>query len=146
MGNRGLTLLVIVLLSVSSMALVLDSDGPGTTVQDNIAEENFEDLPSNLEPNILVPRVSGAFLENKGQLENELILYYAAGDPMSVGFGTGLVQYVQREADTAQGNVVTITFPGAVFNHLAELCKRNTVSNLDTHDQTPRIFSGGDCV
>jgi len=113
MGNRGLTLLVIVLLSVSSLALVLDSDGPGTTVQDNIAEKNFEDLPLNLEPNTLVPRVSGAFLENKGQLENELILYYAAGDPMSVGFGTGVVQYVQHGADTVGGNVVTITFPGA---------------------------------
>lgn len=43
MGNRNWSLIVILILSLSSMALVMESDGPGTTDQDDLAEETFSD-------------------------------------------------------------------------------------------------------
>ncbi len=43
MGNRSWSLIVIMILSMSSLALVLERGGPGTTVQDNLAEETLSD-------------------------------------------------------------------------------------------------------
>ncbi len=56
MGNRRWSIIVIVILSMSSLALLLESGGPGTTVEDDLAEETLSDSAQ-----WTVPNTSGAY-------------------------------------------------------------------------------------
>ncbi|NIP33848.1 MAG: hypothetical protein GWN18_02820, partial [Thermoplasmata archaeon] len=59
-----------------------------------------------------LPGLRPCFIENRGQLDDGEVAYYAPGGSVSVGFGPGWAAYAVREADGQHVTVFRTTFAG----------------------------------
>ncbi|MCK5253827.1 MAG: hypothetical protein KAQ96_12795, partial [Thermoplasmata archaeon] len=107
---KGAVLVVIITLVLSSMQLapLLDGKGHG----EKVAPIEVADVQSTTAiPGQLLTGMGLRFIENKGQLDNPDVLFYASGDPLSAGLTKDGVTFtfmeeVVREVEPLDRDVV----------------------------------------
>ena len=114
--KRGyLTLLVVVLVAFVPFCQI----GPDLEVQNRSEDTGPSAVPAEVEVpedvSSLFSNLGGAFVENRGQLDRDDVAFYAVGQPLSVAFGQGWVDYCLRRADGDDVTVLQfrVTFEGA---------------------------------
>ncbi len=96
--------------------------GP-TQAWDVVESPTSHAIPGGLNPQVdhqiaidrqqMLSDIPGHFTENRGQLNDESILLYCLGDPLSVGFGVGMVTYDYQPSHGDIGVRFDVRFEGA---------------------------------
>ncbi|UCC93216.1 MAG: hypothetical protein JSW25_00625, partial [Thermoplasmata archaeon] len=85
MGAKGISLIVLVLLAVGPLYQISNSPAVESLTEPFLIEQHVDTPIPQAGLKMMLSDLDGNFIENKGQVGNKDVHFYAQGDPLSIG-------------------------------------------------------------